>query len=132
VVIGISQQALDGHTSTKDSATTSQPKSPLTNYKAKVLYTVKPGPKEGTPEHANLARDVGYGHRNLLGEVLCAYVLCRLDVSFAVTTLAMFSINPAIEHHRALKRLAVYLRRQINWGIISPHDCLHCWKSRLN
>ena len=79
-----------------ESSLTSQPKSPLTNEEAKVLYTVKPGPKEGTPEHAKLAHDVGYGHRNLLGEVLYAFVLCRLDVSFAVTTLAKFSINPAI------------------------------------
>ena len=32
--------------------------------------------------------------------------------------MAKFLINPAIEHYRALKRLAVYLRRQIKWGII--------------
>ena len=36
------------------------------NEEAKVLYTVKPGPKEGTPEHAKLAHDVGYGYRNSL------------------------------------------------------------------
>jgi hypothetical protein len=102
----------------RESSLTAQPKSPLMNEEAKVLYSVKPGPKEGTPEHAAFACDVGYGNRNLLGEVLHAHVLCRLDISFAITTLAKFSINPAIEHYHALKRLAVYLRRQIHWGII--------------
>jgi hypothetical protein len=88
------------------------------NEEAKVQYTVKPGPKEGSPEHATLACDVGNGYHNLLGEVLCACVLCCLDISFAVTTLAKFLINPALEHYQALNPLAVYLRRQINWGII--------------
>ena len=47
-----------------------------------------------------------------------AYVLCRLDIAYAITTLAKFSIAPNIEHYRALKRLAVYLRQTIDWGII--------------
>ena len=102
----------------RESSLTSKPKSPLTNDEAKLLYDVEPGPKEGSPEHAALARDVGYGYRNLLGEVLYSFVLCRLDISFAVTTLAKFSINPAREHYQALKRLAIYLRRHITWGII--------------
>ena len=102
----------------RESSLTAKPKSPLTNDEAKLLYDVKPGPKEGSPEHAKLARDVGCGHRNLLGEVLCGFVLCRLDISFAVTALAKFSINPALEHCQALNRLAIHLRRHITWGII--------------
>ena len=47
----------------RESSLTAQPKSPLTNEEAKILYTVQPGPKEGSPEHAKLAHDVGYGHR---------------------------------------------------------------------
>ena len=70
---------------------------------------MKPGPKEGTPEHTFLAHTVGYGYRNRLGEILYAYVLCCLDISFAITTLAKFLINPAIEHCQALKRFAIYL-----------------------
>jgi hypothetical protein len=54
------------------SSLTTQPTSPLTNDEAKLLYTVKPGPKEGTAEHASLARTVRYGYCNLIGEVLCA------------------------------------------------------------
>ena len=81
---------------------------------------MEPGPKEGTPEHAKLAHDIGYGYHNLLGEVLYAYVLCssRYLLCHVTTLAAKFSINPAIEHYRALKCLTVYLRRQISWGII--------------
>jgi hypothetical protein len=39
-------------------------------------------------------------------------------ISFAVTTLAKFLINPALEHYQALKHLTIYLQRQIHWGII--------------
>ena len=110
----------------RESSLTAKPKSPLTNDETTLLYDVEPGPKEGSPEHAKLSRDVGYGCRNLLGEVLHSFVLCRLDISFAVATLAKFSINLALEHYQALKRLAIYLRRHITWGII-------CWRpSRIS
>jgi hypothetical protein len=102
----------------RESSITAQPKFPLTNDEAKLLYTVTPGPKEGTAEHATLAHNVGYGCHNLLGEILCAFILCHLDISFAVTTLAKFSIGPVVEHCQALMRLVIYLRHQIHWGII--------------
>jgi len=61
---------------------------------------------------------MGFGYRNVLGELLYAYVLCRADIGYAITTLAKFSQRPNKEHYLALKRLAVYLRRTIDWGII--------------
>ena len=61
---------------------------------------------------------MGYGYRNVLGELLYAYVLCRLDIANAITTLAKLSIAPNIEHYHALKRLAIYLQQTIDWGII--------------
>jgi hypothetical protein len=93
----------------RESSLTAQPKSPLTNDEVKFLYSVPPGPKEDTVEHAFLVRTVGCGYHYLLGELLCAFVLCRLDISFSVTTLARFLINPALEHCQALKCLAIYL-----------------------
>ena len=90
---------------------TTKPKSPLNDEEAKVLYSVDPGPRQGTKEHATLAHTIGYGYRNLLGELLCAHVLCWLDV-------AKFSIHPAAEHYQALKCLDIYLWRTIDWGII--------------
>ena len=107
-----------------ESSLTAQPKSPLTNEEAKILYTLQPGPEEGSPEHAKLAHDVGYGYCNLLGGILYAFVLCRLDISFAVTTLAKCLINPALEQCQALKRLAIYLRHDISLGALSIGNLL--------
>ena len=93
------------------------PKSPMCDREAKELYASPMGPSEGTPEHAALAAQFGFGYRSVLGELLYAYVLCRADIGYAVTTLARFSLCPNVTHYAALKKLAVYLRRTIDWGI---------------
>jgi hypothetical protein len=62
----------------RESLLTAKPKSPLSDEEAKLLYYVAPGPKEGTKEHATLARTVGCGYHNLLGELLCACVLAAI------------------------------------------------------
>jgi hypothetical protein len=82
----------------RESSLTAKPRSPLSDEEAKWLYSVAPGLKEGTTEHTTLARTVGYGYRNLLGEILYCFLLCLFDISFAIATLAKFSINPAVEH----------------------------------
>jgi hypothetical protein len=45
-------------------------------------------------------------------------VVARPDIGYAVTTLAKFSKAPARVHYQCLKRLALYLRQTIDWGII--------------
>ena len=75
------------------------------------------GPSEGTVEHAALAAAQGFSYRTLLGELLYAYVTCRPDIGYAITTLSKFSIAPAPLHFSLLKGVAKYLRRTINWGI---------------
>jgi hypothetical protein len=84
-----------------ESLLTAKPKSPLSNEEAKLMCSVAPGPKEGTKEHATLACTVGCGHCNLLGELLYAHILCRLNVSFTIATLAKFSMHPATKHCRS-------------------------------
>jgi hypothetical protein len=108
-----------------ESLSTAKPKSPLTDEECKVLYSVVPGPKEGTKEHATLAHTAGYGYHNLLGKLLRACVLCRLDISFAITALAKFSIHSAPEHCQAQKRLAICLRRTID-PAPAHHQALKC------
>ena len=76
------------------------------------------GPAEGTTEHADKAANHGFAYRTLLGELLYAYVTCRPDIGYAITTLSKFSVAPADVHYRLLKGVAKYLRRTINWGII--------------
>jgi hypothetical protein len=78
----------------------------------------KVGPLEATPEHSDLEQEIGFSYRQVLGEVVYAYVVCRLDIAFAVTLLSRFATAPAREHYLALKNIVKYLRRTRDWGII--------------
>ena len=101
---------------------TRKPKPPLHESDLAGLFNLPAGPKENTPEHADLAQRMGFGYRSVLGEILFAYVLCRPDIGYAVTTLAKFSTAPNEHHYKALKHLAIYLRQTQSWGI-------HFWRS---
>jgi hypothetical protein len=76
------------------------------------------GPAEGTPEYDNIAKEMKFSYRQLLGELIYAYTLVRPDIGFAVCFLARFSQHPHREHYIALKNIARYLRRTIDWGIL--------------
>ena len=76
------------------------------------------GPAEGTPEHSALATAAGFSFRQLLGELIYAYVICRLDIGYAVTFLSRFSTAPHADHYSALKRVCKYLRATKAWGIV--------------
>ena len=76
------------------------------------------GPAEGTRQHSALAEEQGFSFRTVLGELLYAYVTCRPDIGYAVTTLSKFSSAPAKIHYSLLKNIAKYLRRTIDWGIV--------------
>jgi hypothetical protein len=78
----------------------------------------KVGPLEATPEHSDLEQEIGFSYRQVLGEVVYAYVVCRLDIAFAVTLLSRFATAPARKHYLALKNIVKYLRRTRDWGII--------------
>jgi hypothetical protein len=46
--------------------------------------------------HKNtLESEVGYSYRQVLGEIVYAYVVCRLDIGYAATFLSRFSQAPA-------------------------------------
>jgi hypothetical protein len=76
------------------------------------------GPDEGTIEYQQLADSMKFSYRQLLGELIYAYILVRVDIGFAVCFLARFSSNPHQEHYTALKNIARYLRRTFDWGIL--------------
>jgi hypothetical protein len=50
--------------------------------------TVAAGLAEDTPEHRALESEVGFGYRQVLGKLIYAYVVCRLDIAFSVTLLS--------------------------------------------
>ena len=47
-----------------------------------------------------------------------AYVLCCLDIGYAVTLLSHFSTAPHKEHYVALKQICRYLCNTKDWGLI--------------
>ncbi len=100
---------------------------PLSADSCKLLSTLE-GPLEGTQERRALESEVGYSYRQVLGEIVYAYVVCHLDIGYAATFLSRFSQAPAREHYKALKDIVKYLRRTVDWGIIywrqSPVDSL--------
>ena len=97
---------------------------PLTERAAQDLQLNDVGPSIGTPAHAAIERQAGFNYRVLLGELIYAYVICRCDISFAVTFLSRFATCPTLQHYQALKHLALYLRVTKDWGIVywRPQD----------
>ena len=96
--------------------TISKPTAPLPDKCLDHIYR-EHGPQEGTKEHHTLQQHQGFSYRTLLGELLYAYVTCRPDIGFAITTLAKFSTFPSALHYRYLKGVTTYLRRTRSWGI---------------
>jgi len=76
------------------------------------------GTIEGTLEHKEIEKEVGFGYRQVLGELIYAYIVCRIDIGYAVVFLSRFSTAPAKEHYLALKGVCKYLRRTKNWGLV--------------
>jgi hypothetical protein len=76
------------------------------------------GPEEASSDHIALERRVGFGYRQVLGELTYAYVICRLDIGFAVTFLARFALAPHYDHYMALKNVVRYLRSTVDWGLV--------------
>jgi len=80
------------------------------------LYT-DTGFKEGSSEHQALEESQGFAYRTLLGEMMYAYVTCRPDIGFAISTLSKFGSSPAACHYLQLKNVCRYLRTTRMWGI---------------
>ena len=75
------------------------------------------GPPEGTKAHTELSEKMGFSYRQVLGELMYAYVIVRCDIGYAVTFLARYSQNPSSAHYKALKGVAKYLRATKDYGI---------------
>jgi len=76
------------------------------------------GPPEKSEDAKALAKQKGFSYRNVLGELIYAYVIARLDIGYAVCTLARFASAPHADHYDALKHVCRYLRATKSWGII--------------
>ena len=67
------------------------------------------GPREGTEEHSTLEDEIGFNYRNVLGELMYAYITAQLDIGCAITLLSKFSSFPSKCHYQYLKGVALYL-----------------------
>jgi Reverse transcriptase (RNA-dependent DNA polymerase) len=94
-----------------------RPSEPLPPRLYETLQTT-PGFAEGTAEHRLLETKFGFSYRSLLGELVYAYVVCRLDIGFAITHLSKYSTRPAEVHFQALVEVGLYLRRTSTWGLM--------------
>ncbi len=54
----------------------------------------------------------------MLGELIYAYIVCCIDINYAVVFLSQFSTAPSKEHYLALKGVCKYLRHTKDWGLI--------------
>ena len=94
----------------------SRPTSPLPDKALDNIFKEQ-GPIEGSKEYKALQKRMGFAYRTLLGELLYAYVTCRPDIGFEITTMAKFSTHPSELHHRCLEGIATHLQRTRNWGM---------------
>lgn len=72
---------------------------------ATALMQVAAGSAEGTLEHRELEAGVGFEYHQVLGELVYAYVVCCLNIGFAITLLSQFTSAPAREHYLVLKNV---------------------------
>lgn len=76
------------------------------------------GPTEGSVDALTLQTRMKFSYRQVLGELLFAYVICRLDIGYAVVFLTRFSLAPHEEHYIAVKNVVCYLRRTKSYGLV--------------
>ena len=76
------------------------------------------GTPEKSPKAKQLAIDNSFSYWNILGELIYAYVICHLNIGYAICFLAQFSESPHEKHYKALKQVCRYLRATKSWGTL--------------
>ena len=56
------------------------------------------GPDEHSTAAITLEKEMGFSYQSVLGEIIYAYTVCRLDIGYAVTKLARYSASPSPIH----------------------------------
>jgi len=76
---------------------------------------------EGTSENKQIEKEAGFGYQQVLEELIYAYIVCHIDIGYAVVFLSRFSTAPAKEHYLALKGVCKYLCHTKSWGLVYWH-----------
>ena len=82
----------------------------------KKIY-LEEGPSEGTVAHHVLEKKVGFSYRKPLSKCMYAYITCRPNIGYTITTLSKFSSAPLTYHYQLSKGVTKYLRSTIHYGV---------------
>ena len=96
----------------------SSPKHPIPEALVKEILANGKGPIAGTPAAIQLQEEMGFGYRNLLGALIFACVICRLDIGYSMSLLSRYSEYPAKCCYQGLKSVARYLCAMADCHII--------------
>jgi hypothetical protein len=64
-----------------------------------------------------IEKEMGFGYRQAIGELIYALVTCRPDISYAVIKLSQYSTRPCRIHFEAIKNIFRYLNATKDDGI---------------
>ena len=64
---------------------------------------------EGSKEAKTLEKKYGFTYRQIVGELIFAFITTRTDIGAAVTTLAQYNNNPGDKHFCAAQQVMAYL-----------------------
>ena len=95
-----------------------KPKAPLSETLAKEIIESGKGPLSKSPEALVLENEMGFSYRMLLGELIFAYVVARLDIGYSMSLLSRYAEYPTKVHYGGLKLVTRYLRETKNRPII--------------
>ena len=70
-----------------------------------------------TEDIVALEKEMGFGYKNAIGELIYAMVTCRPDISFSVLKLSQYSTKPHRIHFEAIKDVYRYLKHTSEEGI---------------
>lgn len=97
----------------------SKPSAPLTEVMTKAIIASGKGPQLKSAEGLlELEHKKGFGYRILLGELIFACVVCRLDIAYSLSLLARYAEYPLELHYDGLRGVAKYLRETKDKPII--------------
>jgi len=77
---------------------------------AKEIIESGKGSLAKTPEAKELESQMGFPYRMLLGELIFAFVVVRLDIGYVMSLLSRYAEYPAKVHYMGLKSVTRYLR----------------------
>jgi hypothetical protein len=75
-------------------------------------------PPTGPAEKVELERGAGFSYRTTIGDLVYAFVTCRLVIGYAMAELSKFTCGPVACQYAAAKQVFRYLRQTQEGGLV--------------